>query len=548
MEKLKLWILVFILFCGCYNSYRMSMDVNTEGETQQGDFFESEDFLDVEGIEEEEEGIEFEKIPLCNPSLIVGFMNERCGNGIVEGGEECDDNNLLDGDGCTWECEEGDGSGGIAEESPLPLPRYCRIDNFKKIDEYLDEGNGYAAQFQISSPPISFWWNGTDYRLFYSIYNLSEDHYHIKLFSFDKNGENLRLLNEIDEDFTEFPQNTTSLLSVNRGDDFLEVFYRFDHRNYNGEKEYAIKYVAFDYNGRILRNPGILFYTYNGYAGIQLPLRFLNYNNKTLMTDDRVMLEGEYLTTIFLKRNYPLVEMCKIDMDNLDIGQYGVNKLTGGYINLFSTKNGILTIGIPYDGDIPSNFELKPIAKSFVPNWEKSLISVFPFDQYYYLFFIHNEWHHGPSQGDFPQYPYFAIVDLTGEPVKVPTKVFPQSYIRNVIEENCDLFNFDYGWAILMMENQFKAARGDETFGVLFSPFTYCYNSVGRTPFFFVFQTLDMEGRRVGEPCFLEIAEMIYSHNQSFSPVVAGMDWDGEGFGIITIAPGGIYFWRVLPE
>ncbi len=32
-----------------------------------------------------------------------------CGNGVVESGEECDDGNLLDGDGCTWDCRGGAG-------------------------------------------------------------------------------------------------------------------------------------------------------------------------------------------------------------------------------------------------------------------------------------------------------------------------------------------------------------------------------------------------------------------------------------------------------
>jgi cysteine-rich repeat protein len=35
-----------------------------------------------------------------------------CGNGVVEAGEECDDGNTTDGDGCGAACEEEDADGG----------------------------------------------------------------------------------------------------------------------------------------------------------------------------------------------------------------------------------------------------------------------------------------------------------------------------------------------------------------------------------------------------------------------------------------------------
>ena len=34
-------------------------------------------------------------------------LSPECGNGVVEPGEECDDNNLADGDGCSETCEVG---------------------------------------------------------------------------------------------------------------------------------------------------------------------------------------------------------------------------------------------------------------------------------------------------------------------------------------------------------------------------------------------------------------------------------------------------------
>ncbi len=56
-----------------------------------------------------------------------------CGNGILEGSEECDDGNNIDGDGCSALCkiekdkEEGGPSGGGEEEPRIPGQPYIRI-------------------------------------------------------------------------------------------------------------------------------------------------------------------------------------------------------------------------------------------------------------------------------------------------------------------------------------------------------------------------------------------------------------------------------------
>ncbi|MEN9579205.1 MAG: hypothetical protein RJA70_2214 [Pseudomonadota bacterium] len=36
----------------------------------------------------------------------IGWLPISCGNGLLDAGEECDDNNRVDGDGCTRQCEE----------------------------------------------------------------------------------------------------------------------------------------------------------------------------------------------------------------------------------------------------------------------------------------------------------------------------------------------------------------------------------------------------------------------------------------------------------
>ena len=50
----------------------------------------------------------------AEPDVVVG---SRCGDGVLNDGEECDDGNRLDGDGCSWLCRLGDG-----DPPPAPDP------------------------------------------------------------------------------------------------------------------------------------------------------------------------------------------------------------------------------------------------------------------------------------------------------------------------------------------------------------------------------------------------------------------------------------------
>lgn len=48
------------------------------------------------------------KLYLCLPCLIGGInptISRTCGNNVIESGEECDDGNQLNGDGCTFDCK-----------------------------------------------------------------------------------------------------------------------------------------------------------------------------------------------------------------------------------------------------------------------------------------------------------------------------------------------------------------------------------------------------------------------------------------------------------
>jgi len=53
----------------------------------------------------------------CNPNCTFpGTVNENCGNGLLDAGEECDDGNLIPGDGCNPDCT-------IPTTTGKPLPR-----------------------------------------------------------------------------------------------------------------------------------------------------------------------------------------------------------------------------------------------------------------------------------------------------------------------------------------------------------------------------------------------------------------------------------------
>ncbi|MBN1770533.1 MAG: hypothetical protein JXB32_04665 [Deltaproteobacteria bacterium] len=77
---------------------------------------------------------------------------DQCGNGIVDDGEECDDWNRLNGDGCDWNCRRGDG-----EPPPPPDP--------EAID-YLAEGDGPTVIEDVGVPVdaiLDLAWTGREF-------------------------------------------------------------------------------------------------------------------------------------------------------------------------------------------------------------------------------------------------------------------------------------------------------------------------------------------------------------------------------------------------
>lgn len=76
-----------------------------------------------------------------------------CGNYVLDDGEECDDGNRLDGDGCDWSCHVGDGD-------PPPDPDMS-------VDDYVPAGDPATLPGAVSDTrafeSIALVWTGTEY-------------------------------------------------------------------------------------------------------------------------------------------------------------------------------------------------------------------------------------------------------------------------------------------------------------------------------------------------------------------------------------------------
>ena len=84
---------------------------------------------------------------------------EVCGNGVLDDGEECDDGNRLDGDGCDWLCRIGDGA-----PPPAPDPT---------VPDYVPDGDPHplpdSEAHSVSPERLPLVWTGDEYATAYAI-------------------------------------------------------------------------------------------------------------------------------------------------------------------------------------------------------------------------------------------------------------------------------------------------------------------------------------------------------------------------------------------
>lgn len=85
-------------------------------------------------------------------------VNSRCGDGILEGEEVCDDGNLINGDGCNFVCEKDLPSTPVAP-APLPPNPVCG-NGIREGAELCDDGNLVDADGCESDCRLPFCGNG----------------------------------------------------------------------------------------------------------------------------------------------------------------------------------------------------------------------------------------------------------------------------------------------------------------------------------------------------------------------------------------------------
>lgn len=153
----------------------------------------------------------------------------QCGNGVLDPGEECDDRNRLNGDGCDWLCRIGDG-----EPPPEPDP---------DVPDYILDGDPIpleeTASWGVDVERLPLVWTGSEFVT--ALYKLVGTEYSMDVRRFDRSGY------AIDTDWT-YPVRThfAGLDLVWTGSDFGLFFSDFDS---------GIFYLRLDATGKPLGAP-----------------------------------------------------------------------------------------------------------------------------------------------------------------------------------------------------------------------------------------------------------------------------------------------------
>jgi cysteine-rich repeat protein len=200
-------IALLLAVCGCYKS-RLSGDADADAFSPEAtDLFDGPDRMDATdgapdpAVDEWPDGL-FDLPPpdVVTPDMVYDYTNdaeldwpspdsghtelpplpyvEQCGNGLLDDGEECDDRNRLNGDGCDWQCRVGDG-----DPPPDPEPG---------VDPYVPEGDliympgPSTPSVSLNRLPIQ--WTGSEFATAF-VERLEDDSWNIRFRRFDDRGE-----------------------------------------------------------------------------------------------------------------------------------------------------------------------------------------------------------------------------------------------------------------------------------------------------------------------------------------------------------------------
>lgn len=147
-RQFSLIFVIFVILTGC-SAPRERHDADSDivhdaDEDSDVDFDELEDSsLDADDADIDDD----DELPPLLPDI------QQCGNGVVEPGEECDDFNRMNGDGCDWSCQL-DGTGNVPTWDEAPAVFELEEDTF-----VIDDG---APLFATDRNRISLVWTGSE--------------------------------------------------------------------------------------------------------------------------------------------------------------------------------------------------------------------------------------------------------------------------------------------------------------------------------------------------------------------------------------------------
>ena len=122
----------------------------------QGTSTEHDGSGDVPGETTLEVELEWPDVQVPDGEVPVIPIVETCGNRTMDPGEECDDGNRLDGDGCDWTCHMGDGG-------PAPRVDPSAADFIYEGGPIIVAGEGEAAGSAMAWHRLPLVWTGSSY-------------------------------------------------------------------------------------------------------------------------------------------------------------------------------------------------------------------------------------------------------------------------------------------------------------------------------------------------------------------------------------------------